>query len=1843
MVRLGAVTHSVNMEQRYVPLSFTAGGGNITATAPLNANIAPPGYYMLFVIGTDGVPSVANMVRVENDTSPPAAPSLTDTDPDSPANDNNPEVKGSAEAGSTVRIYSTADCSGSPLASGSAAAFSGAGITTPVPGDQTTNLRATATDAAGNTSGCSTALAYTEDSTAPATPSLTDTDPDSPGQRQQPRGQGLGRGRLDGADLLDRRLHRLAARERHRRRLQRRRDHDPGPGKPDHQPSGHGHRCRRQRLGLLERPRLHRGLDRPRDAEHHRHRPRLAGQRQQPRGQGLGRGRLDGAHLLDRRLPGSPLASGTAATFSGAGITTPVPGDQTTNLRATATDAAGNTSACSAALAYTEDSTAPAAPTLTDTDPDSPANDNNPEVKGSAEAGSTVRIYSTSDCSGTPLASGTAADLQRRRDHDPGPRRPDHQPPRHRHRRRRQHLGLLGALAYTEDSTQPPPRRASPTPTPTRRPTTTTPRSRARPRPARRSRSTRPPTARARRSQAASPPPSRRRDHHPGSRRPDHQPSRHRHRRRRQHLGLLERPRLHRGLLRPRDPEHHRHRPRLARQRQQPRGQGLGRGGLDGQDLLDRRLHGLAARERHRRRLHRRRDHHAGPGEPDHQPSRHRHRRRRQHLGLLGPARLHRGLDRPRSPEPHRHRPRLPGQRQQPRGQGLRRGRLDGPHLLDRRLHRHAAGERHRRRPSRRRDHDPGPRRPDHQPPRHRHRRGRQHLGLLERPRLHRGLHRPRHAELTDTDPDSPANDNNPEVKGSAEAGSTVRIYSTADCSGTPLASGTAADLQRRRDHHPGRRRPDHQPSRHRHRRRRQHLRLLAALAYTEDSTAPQTQVDSGPQGPTNDPTPSFGFSADRRRPELRMPLRLRLVRRPARDPATPTPASPPLSDGAHTFEVRATDSAQNTDQTPASRSLHGRHRRPRGAEPHRHRPRLPGQRQQPRGQGLGRGRLDGPDLLDRRLHRLAARERHRRRLHRRRDHAPVPDEPDHQPSRHRHRRRRQHLGLLVGARLHRGLDRSRDAEPHRHRPRLARQRQQPRGQGLGRGRLDGQDLLDRRLHGLAARKRLRRRLQRRRDHDPGPRRSDHQPSRHRHRRRPATPRLLDAPSPTPRTRPPPRPQIDSGPEGPTYDNDPELQASRPPAATQSFECRFDARRCVRTLARAPATHSPSSPTSPDGSPHASRSAPPTRPRTPTDPGLAAPLRSTPRPPDPGRLRPPGPDQRPTPSFGFSATGGAQSFECRFDSGLVRALLGTRRHPHRLAAALRRSPQLRGPRHRLGPEHRPDPGHPLLHGRHPAPQTQIDSGPQGPTNDNDPELRLLGHAAALQSFECRFDSALASGPARGPATPRPPHRLADGAHTFEVRATDSAPATPTRPRPPARLYGRHRRPRHTEPHRHRPRLPGQRQQPRGQGLGREPARPSASTRPRVAPARRLRAARPPPSTAPGSPPPSPATRPPTFAPPRPTPPATPRAARRRSPTPRIRLPRRPEPDRHRPRLAGQRQQPRGQGLGRGRLHGQDLLDRRLHGHAARERLGRRLSPAPGSPPRSPAIRPPTSAPRATDSAGNTSACSSALAYTEDSTAPQTQVDSGPQGPTNDSDPELRLLGHRRRPELRMPLRLRLVRALLGTRRHPHCLAAALRRSPHLRGPRHRLGPEHRPDPGQPLLHGRHRCPPDPNRLRPPGPDQRQQPRASALGRGGPNSSFESASTAPARHRNPAACRLSPEPDHDLAAGDQTFEGPRHRLAQNNVPTPAGPRLHRRHHSPPDPGRLRPPGPDQRQRSRASASRPQAEPRATNAASTRPVRPRTSGPGDTHTEPSPISQTAPTASRSAPPTRPRTPT
>jgi len=65
LVRPGATTHSFNTDQREVGLTYTPGAMGLTLTAPPNGNIAPPGYYMLFVVNSAGVPSVAAFVKLQ--------------------------------------------------------------------------------------------------------------------------------------------------------------------------------------------------------------------------------------------------------------------------------------------------------------------------------------------------------------------------------------------------------------------------------------------------------------------------------------------------------------------------------------------------------------------------------------------------------------------------------------------------------------------------------------------------------------------------------------------------------------------------------------------------------------------------------------------------------------------------------------------------------------------------------------------------------------------------------------------------------------------------------------------------------------------------------------------------------------------------------------------------------------------------------------------------------------------------------------------------------------------------------------------------------------------------------------------------------------------------------------------------------------------------------------------------------------------------------------------------------------------------------------------------------------------------------------------------------------------------------------------------------------------------------------------------------------------------------------------------------------------------------------------------------------------------------------------------
>jgi len=256
-----------------------------------------------------------DLVRIPIEFLRPSAPTLTATVPVSPANDNAPKVQGNATGGSTVSLFTSPTCSGSPVATGSAATFASPGLTVSVADDSTTTFYATATDQAGESSSCSTSsITYVESSPAAAPPILTATDPVSPANDNAPKVNG-------------------------------------------NAPAG-------STVSLFTSP----------------------------------------------TCSGSPVTTGSAATFASPGLTVSVADDSTTTFYATATDQAGETSSCStSSIAYVESSPGPAAPILTSTDPASPANDNAPKLRGSAPAGTTLRIFAGAGCGPNPVATGSAA------------------------------------------------------------------------------------------------------------------------------------------------------------------------------------------------------------------------------------------------------------------------------------------------------------------------------------------------------------------------------------------------------------------------------------------------------------------------------------------------------------------------------------------------------------------------------------------------------------------------------------------------------------------------------------------------------------------------------------------------------------------------------------------------------------------------------------------------------------------------------------------------------------------------------------------------------------------------------------------------------------------------------------------------------------------------------------------------------------------------------------------------------------------------------------------------------------------------------------------------------------------------------------------------------------------------------------------------------------------------------------------------------------------------------------------------------------------------------------------
>jgi len=141
LVRLGAATHSQDQGQRYVPLAFTPSGSTITATAPATSNIAPAGYYMLFITDNAGVPSVAKMIKLQQKAAVKGASSDFNGDgfSDAVVADPYADPSGVSDAGQVTVMY------------GNSGTIGGGSVDTLVQGSGTVGNTASAGDRFGTT------------------------------------------------------------------------------------------------------------------------------------------------------------------------------------------------------------------------------------------------------------------------------------------------------------------------------------------------------------------------------------------------------------------------------------------------------------------------------------------------------------------------------------------------------------------------------------------------------------------------------------------------------------------------------------------------------------------------------------------------------------------------------------------------------------------------------------------------------------------------------------------------------------------------------------------------------------------------------------------------------------------------------------------------------------------------------------------------------------------------------------------------------------------------------------------------------------------------------------------------------------------------------------------------------------------------------------------------------------------------------------------------------------------------------------------------------------------------------------------------------------------------------------------------------------------------------------------------------------------------------------------------------------------------------------------------------------------------------------------------------------
>ncbi|HET9158329.1 MAG TPA: galactose oxidase-like domain-containing protein, partial [Myxococcaceae bacterium] len=148
LVRPGSVTHAFDMEQRVIglcgpsPQPACSVSGTLNLTSPPNGGVAPPGYYMLFLLDSAGVPSIARFVQLTPYGSPPPVGAIV-----SPGGDMTIAAGGSVSFGTSTPAtkYSWVFPGGTPATS---TAQNPGNVTFSTPGSYTASL--TVVDASGN-------------------------------------------------------------------------------------------------------------------------------------------------------------------------------------------------------------------------------------------------------------------------------------------------------------------------------------------------------------------------------------------------------------------------------------------------------------------------------------------------------------------------------------------------------------------------------------------------------------------------------------------------------------------------------------------------------------------------------------------------------------------------------------------------------------------------------------------------------------------------------------------------------------------------------------------------------------------------------------------------------------------------------------------------------------------------------------------------------------------------------------------------------------------------------------------------------------------------------------------------------------------------------------------------------------------------------------------------------------------------------------------------------------------------------------------------------------------------------------------------------------------------------------------------------------------------------------------------------------------------------------------------------------------------------------------------------------------------------------------------------------